>query len=248
MIIPKIVEGKTAEGLIEYTTQQLGLPYWNGTFGQTASAALYEYEKARHPEYYTADDFASQYGLRVHDCGGLIKGYLWSPTPTSPPEFNTAQDCNAEMFFQYATQKGALNSETAKKLVPGMLVYNAGKTHVGVWTGDKVHEAKGHAYGVVASKLDLTRFKFWSNCVFISYPATPAPAPSGKILIDEPPMIRNGSTGQAVKVWQTIVGVTADGVFGAKTESATKALQKKARIEVDGIVGPYTWAAGLNTL
>ena len=248
-IIAKPVAGKTNTGLIQYTTAQLGLPYWNGTFGQTASAALYEYEKARHPKYYTASDFPQQYGKRVHDCGGLIKGYLWSETPTSPPAYNSAQDCNAEMFYQYATEKGELKN--AAQLRPGFLVYNKTKSHVGVWTGTEVHEARGHSYGVVASKLDLTRFKYWSNCVFITYEAEPQPTPApaaGKIIIDEPPTLRNGSKGQAVKVWQQIIKVDPDGVFGSKTTSATKDLQKRAGIQQDGVVGKDTWTAGLNTL
>ena len=249
-IIPKPVAGKTNTGLIAYCDAQLGLPYWNGTFGQTASAALYEYEKARHPKYYTATDFPQQYGLRVHDCGGLIKGYLWSKTPTSSPEFNSAQDCNAEMFYQYATEKGELKS--ASQLRKGFLVYNKGKTHVAVYKGDgKVDEARGHSYGVVESKLDLSRFKYWSNCVFITYEAEPQPTPApaaGKIIIDEPPTLRNGSKGQAVKVWQEIIKVDPDGVFGSKTTSATKDLQKKAGIQQDGVVGKDTWTAGLNTL
>ena len=131
------------------------------------------------------------------------------------------------------------------------LVYNKTKSHVGVWTGTEVHEARGHSYGVVASKLDLTRFKYWSNCVFITYEAEPQPTPApaaGKIIIDEPPTLRNGSKGQAVKVWQEIIKVDPDGVFGSKTTSATKDLQKKAGIQQDGVVGKDTWTAGLNTL
>lgn len=250
-IIPKPVAGKTNVGLVAYCDAQLGLPYWNGTFGQIASAALYEYEKARAPKYYTATDFPKQYGLRVHDCGGLIKGYLWSETPTSSPKFNSAQDCNAEMFYQYATEKGELTAAVAKKLKPGMLVYNKGKTHVAVYKGNNlVDEARGHSYGVVESKLDLSRFKWWSNCVFVTYEKEPepAPAPANKITIDIPPTLKNGSKGKAVKVWQEIIGVTPDGVYGSKSISATKDLQKKAGIQVDGIVGKDTWTAGLNTL
>ena len=68
------------------------------------------------------------------------------------------------------------------------------------------------------------------------------------LLIDEPPMLRQGSKGKAVKVWQAIVGTDVDGEFGPKTADATKKLQKSAGIEVDAIVGPMTWTAGLNTL
>ncbi|MBQ7916336.1 MAG: hypothetical protein IJ315_06070, partial [Firmicutes bacterium] len=69
---------KTNSGLVAYAKAQLGRPYWYGTFGQYASAELYEAKKVQYPEQYIADDFSSQYGQKVHDCIGLIKGYLWS--------------------------------------------------------------------------------------------------------------------------------------------------------------------------
>ena len=59
---------KTGEGLAQYALAQLGRPYWWGTFGQTASAALIAQKRAQYPEHYTADDFESQFGKRVHDC------------------------------------------------------------------------------------------------------------------------------------------------------------------------------------
>ena len=40
------------------------------------------------------------------------------------------------------------------------------------------------------------------------------------------PMIRRGSLGVAVKLWQTIIGVGVDGNFGPATEAATKVWQK----------------------
>jgi peptidoglycan L-alanyl-D-glutamate endopeptidase CwlK len=60
--------------------------------------------------------------------------------------------------------------------------------------------------------------------------------------------IKKGSTGKAVKVWQLIVGVSTDGVFGSATESATKKFQKAHGLTADGIVGNKTWKAGLESL
>jgi peptidoglycan hydrolase-like protein with peptidoglycan-binding domain len=56
-------------------------------------------------------------------------------------------------------------------------------------------------------------------------------------------IVKRGAKGDEVKEIQKVVGVTADGVFGPKTESAVKAFQKRYGIKpVDGIVGPSTWA------
>ena len=43
---------KTASGLVAYCQAQLGLPYWWGTFGNTASASLLAYKKKQYPSYY----------------------------------------------------------------------------------------------------------------------------------------------------------------------------------------------------
>lgn len=61
------------------------------------------------------------------------------------------------------------------------------------------------------------------------------------------PTIKKGSTGPAVKAWQTILGVTADGIFGSGTESATKKWQAARGLTADGIVGPKSWAAATST-
>ena len=55
--------------------------------------------------------------------------------------------------------------------------------------------------------------------------------------------IRKGSRGEAVKILQTKLGITADGIFGAKTEAAVKQFQSQHGLAIDGIVGAKTWAA-----
>ncbi len=62
------------------------------------------------------------------------------------------------------------------------------------------------------------------------------------------PTIKKGSTGKAVKIWQIILGVTADGVFGVITDANTRKYQKEHGLAVDGVVGKNTWNYALNNL
>lgn len=169
---------KTNSGLVDYCRAQLGLPYWFGTFGQTASASLYASKKKQYPKYYTANDYASQYGKRVHDCAGLPKGYLWSATPTSAPKYDAGTDWGATAFYQHCNKKGTIDTFDQ---VPGRLVFKgkpAKMTHVGVYVGGgKIIEAKGHKYGVIESKLDKS-WDYWGQCELIAEDSAPAPTPA----------------------------------------------------------------------
>lgn len=71
------------------------------------------------------------------------------------------------------------------------------------------------------------------------------PKPNGERAASSPPVLRVGSVGRWVVRWQQIVGVTADGVFGRNTESATRVFQRARGLVSDGVVGPRTWAVGL---
>ena len=69
---------------------------------------------------------------------------------------------------------------------------------------------------------------------------------TGKITAADMPLVKKGSSGDAVKkLQQTLNGkgykLTEDGDFGNKTEAAVKAFQKANGLEVDGEVGPMTW-------
>ena len=158
---------KTNAGLFSYAKAQVGKPYFFGTYGQKASRALYRAKKKQYPKYYKWDYSTRYTGQRVHDCAGLIKGYLWSKTPTSSPHYNRKQDYGANGFYTHAKKKGSIS--TFKK-VKGQLVFKgtaSKKTHVGVYIGGGyVVEAKGHKYGVVKSKLS-SGWKYWAQCNLI---------------------------------------------------------------------------------
>jgi len=64
-------------------------------------------------------------------------------------------------------------------------------------------------------------------------------------------VLRKGNEGQNVRILQAkleqleymLVQFGIDGIFGSETEGQVKAFQTASQIEVDGIVGPDTWAA-----
>ena len=239
---------KTASGLVAYCQAQLGKPYWMGTFGNTATEALYRENKALLPQYYTAADFPSQYGQRVHDCVGLIKGYRWSDTPTSPPRYNAAQDVAVSGLLAQCTKSGSI---AAMPDQAGVCVFMSG--HVGVYIGGGyVIEARGHAYGVVKTKLTERPWTKWGKPSWLTYDTesrgteTAVRTPDKSISVSGT-QVSEGSHGTAVEKLQILLAGlghyagTVDGDFGRLTREAVEAFQTDNGLEVDGIAGAKTW-------
>lgn len=161
---------KNNAGLVLYAKAQVGLPYWYGTFGQTASPTLLNSKRKQYPSYYKSTDFNTQYNKRVHDCVGLIKGYLWSDTTTSTPKYNASQDVSAAGMYKNSTTKGDMSTFPA---INGTLVYKKSGnriSHVGIYCVDGyVYEAKGHKFGVVKTPYKQTDWVLWSLCPYIDY-------------------------------------------------------------------------------
>ena len=161
---------KTNRGLVEYAHAQLGRPYWYGTFGNTASKSLLEMKKGQYPAHYQQarmEKYKSLLGERVHDCVGLIKGYLWSDTPDSKPVYNSSQDVSANGMLLKCKERGRIYTLPE---IPGILVFMPG--HVGIYIGGgRVIEARGFNYGVVETELKDRPWESWGKCPWIKYPA-----------------------------------------------------------------------------
>lgn len=248
---------KTGQGLVEYAIAQLGRPYWWGCFGQRADAALYARKKKQYPAYYTATDFSSQYGQKVHDCVGLIKGYLWCDTPDGSPKYNAAQDVAVEGLYRKCSRRGDISTlpET-----PGVCVFMANMDHVGVYIGNgEVVEAMGHAYGVVKTKLKGRGWSYWGMPGWLDYGnaldntgavQTPSSPTSGTFTPKRMRYLRKGDTGEDIKSMQSLLKFKgfdigpagADGKFGTKTKTGLEAFQKACGITADGEFGPDTMA------
>ena len=252
---------KTGQGLAEYAIAQLGRPYWWGCFGQRADGALYAQKKKQYPAYYTAADFTAQYGQKVHDCVGLIKGYLWCDSPDSlPTKYSSAQDVAVDGLYRKCSRKGSI---TSLPETPGVCVFMDNMGHVGVYIGNgEVVEAMGHAYGVVKTKLAGRGWAYWGMPDWISYDAmeyetlgalTPAKGTDFSLNFR---ILREGCVGDDVRALQLMLKARgypcgnygpnkdgADGEFGAATKKQLISYQRVNGLEPDGEAGPDTMSA-----
>ena len=243
---------KTGKGLAEYAIAQLGKPYWWGTFGQTADAGLLSAKRQQYPDYYTASDFTSQFGQKVHDCVGLIKGYLWCDTPDSAPKYKAAQDVAVNGLYLTCKEHGSLGTIPEE---PGVCVFMANMGHVGVYIGNGcVVEAMGHAYGVVKTQLKGRGWSYWGKPGWIEYTgaSTIDAKPTTTVAVTSItglPVLRSGAKTEYVRSAQLLLigrGYScgsdgADGEYGRNTRSATEKFQQDHSLEVDGIIGNQTW-------
>lgn len=248
---------KTNTGLVEYALAQLGKPYWWGTFGQTASAALLAQKRTQYPEYYTAGDFESQFGQKVHDCVGLIKGYRWCDTPDSEPAYKSVQDVAVSGLYMSCPESGSIDTMPD---IPGVCVFFSDMSHVGVYVGGGyVVEATGHARGVVKTKLAGRGWGLWGKPRWISYEAAATPAQPAQTAsqatasaptVTGLPLLRYGSKGKCVRSAQLLLigrgyfcgKYGADGEIGQDTYNAVIAFQEAHDLQQDGIIGALTWA------
>lgn len=165
-----MILAKTNTGLVDYARNQLGRPYWYGTFGNRATESLLYAKKEQYPSHYQdvrMPKYKSEIGCRVHDCVGLIKGYLWSEDADSAPDYNEKQDVSANGMLRVCREKGRIHTLPE---IPGILVFRSG--HVGIYVGGgKVIEARGFSYGVVETQLKERNWQNWGKCPWIEYPS-----------------------------------------------------------------------------
>lgn len=263
---------KTNIGLVAYAKAQLGKPYWYGTFGQTGTASLLESKARQYPSFYTSARLATarkQYGKRVHDCVGLIKGYLWSSSTTATPKYNAAQDVSANRMRSLCKESGKINTLPE---IAGVLVFMDG--HVGIYegNGNVIECTVNFGGGVVRTKLSQRKWVAWGKCPFITYEATkntatatkPATKPvtgsqSAKkdSFLPTRGYFKKGDKGENVRkindfYYKTFPAyaktlkrnkenVKGD-LFGVNTEAWTKEFQRRTGLEADGYIGKFTLA------
>lgn len=254
---------KTNTGLVAYAKAQLGKPYWYGCFGQKSTSSLLTAKARQYPTLYTAGRIANcrkQYGVKVHDCVGLIKGYLWSDSATDlTPTYNAAQDKSANGMYNACRERGTLATMPD---LPGVLVFMNG--HVGVYIGGGyVIEARGFSSGVVKTKLAGRGWTKWGKCPYITYSKATAekePTASSKKttaskkaakFLPARGYFKKGDVSPnvgkiAAFMRETFPAYTSEkalgNTYGVNLIKAVKEFQKRTGLEPDGYFGKLTLA------
>lgn len=228
-----------------------GCPYIYGGTGQPCTPA---YRKARMAQYPAYAEKMKRNCPRLKGVADSCTGCRWCDpeTGTGKLAYDCAQLSRGAMEAIGIPMVSGANSQWERTdwerkgsitELPGdrvCLVFRddgGNMGHVGIYTGDGfVTHAKGHDWGVVCQHIAETAFTHYG---------IPRGLYDGK---PPRPILRQGAAGAAVTTLQTLlcdVGdrVRVDGAFGAETASAVKAFQKAKGLTVDGVVGPFTWAA-----
>ena len=153
-------------------------------------------------------------------------------------------------MFAWAKAKGMDwgTIDTLPEIV-GLALHTDG--HVGYYVGNGYAvEWRGFSYGCVRTKVKDRKWKYWYKLPFIQYRDTAVDVPTPEITLGSR-LLKRGMVGSDVKALQEMLmqlGYAlpkhgADSEFGAETEKALLAFQKKAGLEADGKYGDKTHAA-----
>lgn len=167
--------------------------------------------------------------------------------------------------FKDVTSSVNLNSGTG--LQKGDILYyhiSGTNGHTAIYAGNgQIVHARGQSYGSPrtgdqGTEIAVTQYsrskwqhvlRYNGKATVTTQPASQTSAPQKTVnryaVNTQLPIIKRGSIGNVVKIWQIIMGVSADGEFGSMTHNATIHFQGAHGLEQDGEVGPNTWSVGL---
>lgn len=201
---------------------------------------------------------ASRWGNPDYDCSSLvISAYRHAGADTGGATY-TGNMRSELLKHGFSDVTASINLASGANLKPGdILLYHlsgtAGHTALYAGQGQIVH-ARGQSYGSPKSgdqgqEIAVTPYYRGKWATVLRYTGTQAAKTVRRYQVTtELPIIKYGSTGSAVKIWQMIVGCDADGEFGYVTKGVTMAFQTEHGLTSDAEVGPLTWGAGFKTL
>ena len=211
---------------------------------------------------------ASRWGNPDYDCSSFVlSAYKAAGVPIDTSVVNYTGNMSNLKKYGFKDVTSQVNLNTQKGLKPGDILYwhdsgTNGHTAMYIGNGQIVH-ARGQSYGSSApgdqgTEIAVAPYYRGKWQYVLRYtgkeqanPQTTIPTSTVKKRYSVQttlPIVKYGSMGRAVMVWQTIVGVEADGEFGKNTKAATIQFQKSHNLEQDAEVGSLTWAAGLKSI
>ena len=259
----------TNEHFAAFCEKMLGQPYWYGSCAYKATAALLNRKSRQYPSHYgSARTARYRQDIRnravVCDCIGGLKGYCWTGGGQSALEAigtdkavasrygaNGCPDKGANGMFSYAKSKGMVwgTIDTLPDVI-GLALYRDG--HVGYTVGGGYAvEWRGFAYGCVKTRIAERDWTHWYQIPFLDYGSAGFDSPGGNAFTQAAlggRLLQKGSRGtdvqslqeQLMKLGYPLKQYGADGKFGAETEKAVRAFQRKAGLTVDGKYGSLT--------
>lgn len=199
-----------------------------------------------------------------YDCSSLaIASYKQAGVNTGNATYTGNMSDLLNHGFTEVTNKVNLN--TGSGLQPGDILYyhksgNIGHTALYAGNNQIVH-ARGQSYGSPktgdqGSEIAVTPYYrgSWQHVYrytaggSASTPAQTTPVQEMCTVSVTMPVIKYGSYGSAVSIWQALIGVDVDADFGVQTQLGTLGFQNNHGLKADGEVGKKTWTAGLSEL
>lgn len=214
-----------------------------GKRGQVWTAA----DQATATRAMTVQYGAKWIGRRVADCSGL---FYWAFRQLGGEIYHGSNTIwNRYCTKQGKLINGVRDDSFELRPGTAVFYYNKNtgtRGHIGLYIGNgKVIEAKGTKSGVIISNVE--RWHEWGELEGVLYEGDPIPTQEG--VIKMMPTVRQGDRGAAVTKLQELLTAASyevgavDGIFGGKTREAVRAFQSDMGLKVDGIVGRKTWAA-----
>ena len=207
---------------------------------------------------------SSRWGNPDYDCSSFaISAYRNAGVPIDINKVNYTGNMSGLLNCGFTDVTKKVNLATGNGLQPGDIIYyhksgNIGHAAIYIGNGKIVH-ARGASYGSTkpgdqGTEIAVAPYYRGSFDHVYRYTgggtvSSPKPTTKKRYNVTTTlPIVQYGSVGRAVMVWQTIVGVEADGEFGKNTKAATLQFQKANGLEQDAEVGSLTWAAGLKSI